>query len=225
MNLSLLIAVCFCVVFAAVLNGGSLVTILSIQKCSPDPFSLSFHYNHPNIIRTYGITNVHSRSVLAIEKLETSLTNLLRTFGNELTVRERTDLAIGIVSAVEYLHHSHCIPHGRLSTDTVFFTSLLRAKVLDPDAALMVSSGVPSTSMCDDVMQLQEILTSLFSVNDAAGDCFCRQIVCQVRRVVGLSSSNAMYALLEYLNGIRGTQEYLACPAKRSVCCPLYQSS
>ena len=52
----------------------------------------------------YDVDVSSSVPMLVMEKVETPLSSLLRDVGNMVTVRERVDLAFGIVCALEYFH-------------------------------------------------------------------------------------------------------------------------
>ena len=77
--------------------------------------------------------------MLEMEKVETSLSSLVCDVGDIVTVRERVDLAFGIVCAVKDFHEQLKVAHGLISCDTVFITQQLSAKLLDPSAAFLLT--------------------------------------------------------------------------------------
>ena len=70
----------------------------------PDDFFLSPVCSHANVAVVYDVDVVSPIPLLELEKVETSLSSVLRDVGQMVTVRERVDLAFGIVCAVEYFH-------------------------------------------------------------------------------------------------------------------------
>ena len=101
--------------------------------------------------------------MLEMEKVQTSLSSILRDVGDLVTVREKVDLAFGIVCAVEYFHDHLRVAHGLISCDTVFVTQQLSAKLLDPSAAFLLTGKLSqdAVSCVCDIKQLVEILLSL----------------------------------------------------------------
>ena len=217
--------------FAATLDYGSNVTLLPLPSSISKDFILpATAFLHPNILSTYGVSTVKSAPFLVMEKVETTLTSLVREFGIKMTLRESVDLAFGVVSAVDYLHHCHGVVHGLLRSDCVFFTSCLTAKVLDPGAAVLVNNNeVLSDSPADDLTELGHILLSLFTTKSCgAGNSGSRnKLSILVRRVMTSKLESVHQGIRELLDGLesmRHSSEYLQCPAKRFVSCKLYES-
>ena len=64
----------------------------------PDEFFLSPSVcSHANVAVVYDVDVLSSMPILHMEKVETSLMSLLCDVGDRVTVRERVDLAFGIV--------------------------------------------------------------------------------------------------------------------------------
>ena len=79
----------------------------------PDEFKLSSSVcRHANIADVYDVDIVSSLPTLGMEKVETPLSSLLVDVGDMVTVRERVDLAFGIVCAVDYFHDHLRVAHG-----------------------------------------------------------------------------------------------------------------
>ena len=157
----------------------------------PDDFFLSPSIcSHVNVAVVYDVDVVSSVPMLEMEKVETSLSSLLGDVGDMVTVRERVDLAFGIVCAVEYFHEQLKVAHGLISCDTVFVTQHPRAKLLDPSAAFLLTGKLSeqAVSCVGDIKQLVEILLSLLSATCPAAaflfacDCL-RDIAVGVDRV------------------------------------------
>ena len=132
----------------------------------PDDFFLSPSVcSHVNVAVVYDVDVVSSIPMLEMEKVEASLSSILRDVGDMLTVRERVDLAFGVVCAVEYFHDQLRVAHGLISCDTVFITQQLSAKLLDPSAAFLLTGKLPenAVSCVGDIKQLVELLLSLLS--------------------------------------------------------------
>ena len=118
---------------------------------------------HANVAVVYDVDVGSTVPTLVMEKVETSLSSLLHDVGDVVRVRERVDLAFGIVCAVEYFHDHLRVAHGLISCDTVFVTQQLSAKLLDPSAAVLLSGKLcdPAMTFADDIEQLADLLLSL----------------------------------------------------------------
>ena len=145
----------------------SLFTFLSIPAngvCSSSVVFSMFH--HPNIAVTYGVTVSTCSDMLVMEKVVTSLSNVLddSVVNDEMNVHERVDISYGIVCAVDYLHHQVGIIHGYISPTTVFITSRLTAKLLDPAASCLMHDKICQRveSYNDDLHQLICLLIKLY---------------------------------------------------------------
>ena len=135
----------------------------------PDDFILSHSVcRHANVAILYDVDVDSTVPTLVMEKMETSLSSLLHDVGDVVRVRERVDLAFGIVCAVEYFHDHLRVTHGLISGDTVFVTQQLSAKLLDPSAAFLLTGKLcdPAMTFADDIEQLADLLLSLL------GDAF-----------------------------------------------------
>jgi hypothetical protein len=143
-----------------------------------DGFTISSICSHPNIASTYGVTFDASGAMLVIEKVETSLSSLLCDKTKVMTVYEKVNLAFGILSAMGYFHHHLEVPYGLLTGDTVFVTSNLRAKLLDPSAVYMLTGKTPDpgTSLEDDMVQLMSLLQSVLEDDCPALKSACSRL-------------------------------------------------
>jgi hypothetical protein len=72
---------------------------------------------HANVAVVYGVCFLKSVPTLVIEKVETSLSSMLLEAVEMVTVREKINLAFGIMSAVEYFHNHLNMSHGLISSD------------------------------------------------------------------------------------------------------------
>ena len=159
--------------------------------------------------------------MLEMEKVETSLSSLLRDVGDMVSVRERVDLAFGIVCAVEYFHDQLRVAHGLISCDTVFVSQQLSAKLLDPSAAFLLTGKLSehAVSCVGDIKQLVEILLCLLSDTCPAFLLACdrlRDIADRVERKGGCYSMSEMKGLLD---GLQQTAEYRCCSRGRQLAC------
>ena len=157
----------FYVILLLVFSDRSLVTFLSIPAngvCSSSVVFSMFH--HPNIAVTYGVTVSTGSDMLVMEKVVTSLSDVLddSVVNEEMNVHERVDISYGIVCAVDYLHHQVGIIHGYISSTTVFITSRLTAKLLDPGASCLMNDKISerAESYDDDLHQLICLLIKLY---------------------------------------------------------------
>lgn len=178
---------------------------------------------HPNIAVTYGITTTQSGPTLVMERVETSLSNLLSEVGDKVTVRERVDLAFGILSAVDYLHNQLTVVHGYLDIQHVFFTTSLTAKVLDPTAASLMTDDRTLLTSCltatDDMRQLGKILTALFEGLQFSPWTAAKSLQAVVALLLDGRSRCFLSDVRAMLDRLRGTAEYVYCNPKRHVLC------
>ena len=187
----------------------------------PDEFFLSPVCSHANVAVVYEVDVFSSIPILYMEKVETSLSSLLCDVGDRVTVRERVDLAFGIVCAVEYFHEQLRMAHGLIRCDTVFVAQQLTAKLLDPSAAFLLTGKLceRAVSCAGDIQQLVEILVSLLSDTCPAFLFTCdrlRDIGVVVEREERKGSLSEMKALLDVL---QQTAEYCSCPRGRQLLC------
>ena len=143
-----------------------LCTRQTVATSLPDDFVLSPSVcRHANIAVVYDVEVVSSVSSLVMEKVETSLTSLLNDVDHMVTMRERVNMAFGIIYAVEYFHDHLRVPHGFINGDTVFVTQQLSAKLLDPSAAFLLTGKLsdPVVTFAGDIKQLVHLLLSLLS--------------------------------------------------------------
>ena len=191
----------------------------------PDDFFLSPSVcSHANVAVVYDVGVVSSFPMLEMEKVETSLSSLLGDVGDMVTVRERVDLAFGIVCAVEYFHEQLRVAHGLISCDTVFVTQQLRAKLLDPSAAFLLTGKLSEhgVSCGGDIKQLVEILLSLLSDTCPAFLFACdrlRDIAVGVDRVERKGDCYSLSEMKDLLHGLQQTAEYHCCPRGRQLVC------
>ena len=191
-------------------------TVSSFEGVSGLPGNL-LRYAPVNVAVVYDVDVVSSIPMLQMEKVETSLSLLLGDVGDMVTVRERVDLAFGIVCAVA---------HGLISCDTVFVTQQLRAKLLDPSAALLLAGKLSENAVScgGDIKQLVEILLSLLSATCPAFLFACdrlRDIAVGVDRVErkGDCYYDSLSEMKGLLDGLQQTAEYRCCPrGRQSVC-------
>ena len=188
----------------------------------PDDFFLSLSVcSHANVAVVYG---VDVGPMLEMEKVETSLSSLLRDMGDMVSVRERVDLAFGIVCAVEYFHNHLRVAHGLISCDTVFVTQQLSAKLLDPSAAFLLTGKLSehAVSCVGDIKQLVEILLSLLSDTCPAFLFACdrlSEIAVGVNRMERKGDCYSMSEMKGLLDGLQQTAEYRCCPRGRQLVC------
>ena len=212
----------FCL--SALFNSGTCRVATSYSGL-PDDFVFSPSVcSHVNIAVVYDVDIVSSVSVLEMEKVETSLSSILRDVGEMVTVRERVDLAFGIVCAVEYFHDHLRVAHGLISCDTVFVTQQLTAKLLDPSAAFLLTGKLSENagSCVGDIKQLVEVLLSLFGNTCPAFffACNClRDIVGGVERGKREGVSSSLSEMNSLLDDLRQTAEYRCCPRGRQFVC------
>ena len=193
----------------------------------PDDFFLSPSVcSHVNVAVVYDVDVVSSIPMLEMEKVETSLSSLLGDVGDMVTVRERVDLAFGIVCAVEYFHEQLRMAHGLISCDTVFVTQQLRAKLLDPSTSFLLTGKLSehAVSCGGDIKQLVEILLSLLSATCPAFLFACdrlRDIAVGVDRVErkGDCYYDSLSEMKGLLDGLQQTAEYRRCPRGRQLAC------
>ena len=157
----------FYVILLLVFSDRSLVTFLSIPSNSVCRSSVVFSmFHHPNIAVTYGVTVSTGGDMLVMEKVVTSLSDVLddSVVNDEMNVHERIDISYGIVCAVDYLHHQVGIIHGYIGPTTVFITSRLTAKLLDPAASCLLHDKIcqRDESYDDDLHQLICLLIKLY---------------------------------------------------------------
>ena len=191
----------------------------------PDEFFLSPSVcSHANVAVVYEVDVLSSMPILHMEKVETSLSSLLCDVGNRVTVRERVDLAFGIVCAVEYFHEQLIVAHGFISCDTVFVTQQLSAKLLDPSAAFLLTDKLceHAVSCASDIKQLVEILLSLLT--DKCPDFLLacdllRDIAIGVERQERKGDCNSLSEMKTLLDGLQQTAEYRCCPRGRQLLC------
>ena len=104
----------------------------------------------------YDVDVVSSVPMLLMERVKTSLSSLLRDVSSMVTVRERVDLAFGIVCAVEYFHDHLGVAQGLIIGETVFVTQQLRAKLFDPSSAFLLTGKLSehTATLANDIQQL-----------------------------------------------------------------------
>lgn len=185
---------------------------------------------HPNIAVLYGVTLTYGTcTTLVTENVTISMSHLLDEIGDQLSLRERLDIAVGCVSAIDYLHHQLGVRHGMLTCDYILISRALDAKVLDPMvASLMVGNvSLGCNAIQDDIRRVGYILLALFrGVQFSVGSevCHYTRECCEPHRLfrflyqlvtgqeVDILSTREIISALE---GIRQTDQYRACPAKR----------
>ena len=200
-------------------------TVQALCTSLPDDFCLpSPVFSHANVAAVYDVGVVSSVPILVMEKVETSLSSLLCDVGQMVTMRERVDLGLGIVSAVEYFHDHLIVAHGLISGETVFVTQQLSAKMLDPSAAFMLTGNLceHAATLDDDIEQVVHVLLSLF------GDiCPAFSFACDRLRDIAVGVENAdrnggrksLFEVKTLLDDLRHTAEYRSCPGKRQLLC------
>ena len=223
-NKSALIPSSFCI-FVSALFSSSTCTTEAVCTSLPDDFFLSpSRCSHTNVAVVYAVDIVSSIPVLMMEKVESSLSSILRDVGEKVTARERVDLAFGIVCAVDYFHNQLSVAHGLISCDTVFVTQQLSAKLLDPSAAFLLTGKLSehAVSCAGDIKQLVQILLSLLSDICPAFLFACdrlRDIAVGVERMEGKGECNSLSEMKGLLDGLCQTAEYRCCPRGRHLLC------
>ena len=191
----------------------------------PDDFFLSPSVcSHANVAVVYDVDIVSSIPMLEMEEVKSSLSSLLCDLGNVVTVRERVDLALGTVCAVEYFHDQLRVAHGLISCDTVFVTQQLSAKLLDPSAAFLLTGKLSenAVSCVGDIKQLVEILLSLLSDTCPTFLFACdrlRDIAVDVDQVERKGDCYLLSEMKALLDGLQQTAEYRCCPRGRQLEC------
>ena len=207
------------VILLLVFSDRSLVTFLSIPSngvCSSSVVFSMFH--HPNIAVTYGVTVSTGSDMLVMEKVVTSLSDVLddSVVNDEMNVHERVDISYGIVCAVDYLHHQVGIIHGYISPTTVFITSRLTAKLLDPAASCLLHDQIcqRAESYDDDLHQLICLLIKLYG-SYSQFLSVCRHLWSMISR--DKKSRDKVVStteLLELIDELKLNQEY-SCSSRR----------
>ena len=176
---------------------------------------------HANVVVVYDVGVVSSVPTLVMEKLVTSLSSLLCELGDMVTVRERVDLAFGIVCAVEYFHDHLRVVHGLINGDAVFITQQLSAKMLDPSAASLLTGKLsdPTVTFADDIKQLVHLLLSMLRDVCPAFLARLRDIALRVQTVDGKGECEPLFGLKAVLDDLRHTDEYCSCPRGRELEC------
>ncbi|XP_062503454.1 zinc finger protein ZFP2-like [Corticium candelabrum] len=199
----------------------SLLTFLSIPSSGVCSSSAGFSmFHHPNIAVTYGVTVSTCSGMLVMEKVVTSLSDVLADsdVNNEMNVRDRVDISYGIVCAVDYLHHQVGIIHGYISPTTIFITSRLTTKLLDPAASCLLHNKIcqRAKSYEEDLHQLICLLVKLYdSCSQFLAIChrLCNMISCDE-----ISKSREKFVsttdLLELIDELRQNEEY-SCSSHR----------
>ena len=111
----------FCL--SALFNSGTCRVEAACTSLPDDFFLFPSVCSHVNVAVVYDVDVVSSIPMLEMEKVETSLSSLLGDVGDMVTVRERVDLAFGIVCAVEYFREQLRVAHGLISSRRVPWTS------------------------------------------------------------------------------------------------------
>ena len=174
----------------------------------PDEFFLSPSVcNHAHIAVVYDVDVLSSIPILYMEKVETSLPSLLCDVGDRVTLRERVDLAFGIVCAVEYFREQLRVSHGLISCDTVFVTQQLSDKLLDTSAVFLLTSKLCEHAVCcgRDIQHLVEILLSLLTNTCPAFLFACdllRDITIGVERRERKGDCNSLSEMKTLLDGL-----------------------
>lgn len=211
--------------------GSSLVTLTFLPHTAAiDILSSSQPCIHPNIATLFGVTLMAgSCSILVMEKVDRSLSQLLDGSGDQLSFRERLDIAVGCVSVIDYLHHQLGISHGMLSRDYIFCSNSFSVKVLDPLTVVLLEgkTSLASVTMEDDTRQLGHVLLALFSdvfrshsdlCDNPAQPSQLLRLQCVLRQMVDeneilVSGAEDVRSVLEEM---RQSDQYRQCPPKRS---------
>ena len=216
--ISLLNILCY---FLLVFSDRSLFTFLSISANGVCSLSVVFSmFHHPNIAVTYGVAVSTGSDMLVMEKVVTSLSDVLNdsVMNNEMNVHERVDISYGIVCAVDYLHHQVGIIHGYISPTTVFITSRLTAKLLDPAASYLLHDKIcqRAESYDDDLHQLICLLIKLYDSYPQFSSVSRRLCEMISRDKINKSSDKVVSTreLLELINELKHDEEY-SCSSRR----------
>ena len=214
-----------CSVPLAAFHNTCLRTFVSVRTSLSHAFILSPSVcRHANVAVVYHVDVVPTVPTLVMEKVETSLSSLLNDVGDVVRVRERVDLAFGIVYAVEYFHDHLRMAHGLISGDTVFVTQELSAKLLDPSAAFLVTGKLwdPAMTFTDDIKQPADLLLSVLSDVCPALTLACdrlRDIAVGIESVDGKGDCGSLFEFKHVLDGLYQTEEYRSCPYGRQQLC------
>ena len=196
----------------------SLFTFLSIPSngvCSSSAiFSM---FNHPNVAVTYGVTVSTCSDMLVMEKVVTSLSDVLADsdVNDEINMRERVDISYGIVCAVDCLHHQVGIIHGYISPTTIFITSRLTAKLLDPAASCLLHNKIcqHAKSYEEDLHQLICLLIKLYD-SYSQFSSVCHRLCNMISRDEINKSREKFVSttdLLELIDELKHNEEYSCC--------------
>ena len=213
----------FCL--SALFENGTCRIEAACTSVPEDSFLFPSVCSHANVAVVYFVDVVSCIPMLEMERVETSLSSLLCALGDMVTVRERVDLALGIVCAVEYFHDHLRVSHGLISCDTVFVTQQLTAKLLEPSAAFLLTGKLPSehvVSCAGDIKQTVKILLSLLS-DMCPAFLFCcdrlRDIVVDVERMDRKGDCNSLSQMKALLDSLQQIAEYRCCPRGRQLVC------
>ena len=217
-----LLTPCFCPL--ALFSSGTCRVEAACTSLPEDFFLSPSVCSHANVAVVYDVDVVSSIPMLEMERVETSLSSILRDVGDLVTVRERVDLAFGIVCAVEYFHDHLRVAHGLISCDTVFVTQQLSAKLLDTSAAFLLTGKLSekAVSCVGDIKQLIEILLYLLNDTCPAFLFTCdrlRDIAVGVDRVERKGDYYSLSEMKALLDSLQQTTEYRCCPRGRQLAC------
>jgi hypothetical protein len=192
---------CICLIEASFLDD----VIISLPACP-----------HPNVAVLYDVGFFRSFPMLMMERMEAPLSSLLSHVGDEVTLRERVDVAFGIVSAIDYFHNHLNTTHGLISGGTVFVTQQLSAKMLDPLSACLVTGKLPdpAVTFADDMEKVIDLLTYL--LNDVLSCDYLRAMAISFQKPDGHSLMTSL--LFDFLDGVRRSDEYCHCPRRQLMC-------
>ena len=215
-----LLTPCFCL--SALFNSDTCRIEAACTSLPDDFFLFPSVCSHRNVAVVYYVDSISSIPVLEMEKVETPLSSLLCDVGDRVSVRERVDLAFGIVCAVEYFHDQLTVSHGLISCDTVFVTQQLNAKLLDPSAAFLLTGKLSSESRAGDIKSTVEILLSLLSDTCPSFLLACdrlRDIAKDVESVERKGDCHSLSEMKGLLDSLQQTTEYRRCPRGRQLVC------
>ena len=205
--------------------------------------------HHPNIVSICGVTTVDDTPLRIIsDLLEGSLCDVITAapfYGGALTLREKTDLGIGFLAGISYLHELHApILHGDIRSVNILVTATMETQVGDLGSARFAGTSLSAGPHSPEYISPER---SRSHVNTAEADIYssgvtlaelmtCKEPNKEERHTqVGMIQHEGIrdlclqmiddmpterpkaHACLKVLQVVCSTLEYKGCPPKRLV--------
>ena len=105
---------------------------------------ISSHIRHPNIATLFGVTESLEGPVSLVTRLlEGSLSDVIYSGVQQLTLREQTDLAVGFTAGLSYLHQlPTAVLHGDIRPTNILVDAMLEAQIADFGTARFVGASL-----------------------------------------------------------------------------------